>query len=85
MAARLARVLRQIAQVRRRLGELVTLEAGLREDALWRLYEVVVTARADGSNRLASWRRTSALGLHPARRAWQLFHSYPAPVPDNQW
>ena len=53
VAARLVRVLRQIAQVRRRLDELTALEAGLREDPLWRLYEVVIAARDDGRDRLA--------------------------------
>lgn len=53
VGAGLVRVLRQIAQVRRRLDELTALEAGLRNDPLWRLYEVVVAGREEGSDRLA--------------------------------
>lgn len=52
VGARLVRVLRQISQVRRRLDELSALEAALRDDPLWRLYEVVVAARAQGRDRL---------------------------------
>jgi len=50
--ARLARVLRQIAQVRARFTELVALRAALEADPLWELFDAVRVAGERGENPL---------------------------------
>jgi len=50
--ARLARVLRQIAQVRARFTELVVLRAALEADPLWELFDAVRVAGERGENPL---------------------------------
>ena len=51
--ARLARVVRKIAQVRARFTELVELHASLEADPMWELFHTVHAARERGENPLA--------------------------------
>ena len=65
--ARLARVLRQIAQVRARFEELAALRAVLRADPMWALYLTVCEASEGGGDPLERIERDLRWGIRAAR------------------